>query len=120
MVDAFKPIRDLCTPAFVYVVLSIAGLVLMIYQNMGNTSRYCVGNVHCSVPNTGGMFIFEIIWIVFWTWILNLICKSGYTSVAWFLVLLPFVVFLIFVIIFADMVLSNKISVVEPSRIELV
>jgi uncharacterized membrane protein len=31
--------------------------------------------------------------ILFWTWVLNLMCKDGHSEVAWFLVLLPFVIF---------------------------
>ena len=33
---------------------------------------------------------------MFWTWILNLMCKDGHKNIAWFLVLLPFI--MIFVI----------------------
>jgi len=37
------------------------------------------------------IFIIKVVYILFWTWILNLMCKDGYTNIAWFLVLLPFV-----------------------------
>ena len=30
------------------------------------------------------------VYIIFWTFILNAICKAGYKSISWFLVLLPF------------------------------
>jgi TRAP-type C4-dicarboxylate transport system permease small subunit len=33
---------------------------------------------------------FSLMYIVFWTWLLNVLCNSGYTVVSWILVLLPF------------------------------
>jgi hypothetical protein len=39
----------------------------------------------------------KVVYIMFWTWVLNLMCKDGHTGIAWFLVLLPFV--LLFVIL---------------------
>jgi hypothetical protein len=37
------------------------------------------------------VFVVKVIGILFWTWILNLMCKDGHKEIAWFLVLLPFV-----------------------------
>jgi len=37
----------------------------------------------------------KVLYILFWTWVLNLMCKGGYKNVAWFLVLLPFVLFFV-------------------------
>jgi len=41
------------------------------------------------------VFIAKILYIGFWTFVLNYICKAGYKSVSWFLVLLPFLGFFI-------------------------
>ena len=40
------------------------------------------------------MFIFNILYVVLWTYILNLLCSTGKfgTGVSWFLILLPFLV----------------------------
>jgi hypothetical protein len=43
------------------------------------------------------VFIIKLIYILFWTWVLNLICKDGHTNISWLLVLLPFI--LLFVMI---------------------
>ena len=32
-------------------------------------------------------------WFLFWTWVLNVLCTKGYTTVAWILVAIPFLVF---------------------------
>jgi len=89
-------LRDLCTPAYAYLVVSIIAVLLMAMQNVGNTNLYCLGSYSCPVSNTGIIFIIKVIYILFWTWILNLMCRSGATSVAWFLVLLPFVLLFVF------------------------
>jgi hypothetical protein len=37
------------------------------------------------------LFVVKLIYILFWTWILNLICKDGHSGISWLLVLVPFV-----------------------------
>jgi hypothetical protein len=86
-----RNINQLCTPSFVYFILSVVGIIITIFQNMGHTNIYCLGSLTCNVPSTIMIFIIKVVYILFWTWILNLMCKDGYTNIAWFLVLLPFV-----------------------------
>jgi hypothetical protein len=90
-------LRNLCTPSYVYLVISTIALVVMLFQNIGNVNLYCLGSYTCDVTSTTLIFLIKILYILFWTWILNLICRAGYTSISWFLVLLPFI--LMFVII---------------------
>lgn len=82
-------VRALCTPSYLYLVLSLISLTLIFIQNIGNTNTYCVGNYGCEV-NTASVFAGKILYIAFWTFVLNRICKAGYTSVSWFLLFLPF------------------------------
>lgn len=90
-------IRKLCTPSYVYLVISSIAIIIMFLQNYGNTKTYCLGSYSCEVSNTFLIFGIKIIYVVFWTWILNLICKSGATPIAWFLLLLPFILFFILI-----------------------
>ena len=90
-------IKELCSPAAIYFVISIIALVMVLFQNLGNQNSYTVGSFSCRVPSTILVFIVKLIYILFWTWILNLICKDGHTGVSWLLVLLPFI--LLFVMI---------------------
>lgn len=92
-----KKLKDLCTPALIYFVISIISLVLLFLQNIHNVNSYHVGNFSCRVPNTMLVFFFKLMYILFWTWILNLICKDGHTGISWLLVLFPFI--LLFVIL---------------------
>jgi hypothetical protein len=86
-----KTLKELCKPALVYFVISIFSLVVVLFQNLGDNNRYNVGAYSCPVQNTAVVFIVKLIYICFWTYILNLICKDGHTSLSWLLVLFPFV-----------------------------
>lgn len=89
--------RNLCTPAMFYLVISIFAWIVIFLQNAGNTSKYCVGSFSCNVPSTILIMFLKLIYILFWTWVLNLICKNGHKYISWFLVLLPFILFFIFI-----------------------
>jgi hypothetical protein len=89
MAEFPKTLKELCTPAMLYFVISIIGLLIVLMQNLGNTNSYHVGSFSCRVPNTAVVFIVKLIYVLFWTYILNLICKDGHTSLSWLLVLLP-------------------------------
>lgn len=84
-------IQSLCTPAFIFFIISVLSLFIMLFDNFENTNHYCFGNVSCNVANTSTIFIVEIIFIVFWTWFLNVICSRGYVNVAWFILLFPYI-----------------------------
>jgi hypothetical protein len=87
-----KKIGELCSPAFIYLVLSVITLLIIFLQNLGiNNNVYTLGSYKTNVVNKTLIFIVKIIYILFWTWILNLICKDGHKEIAWFLVALPFV-----------------------------
>jgi hypothetical protein len=92
-----KSLKELCTPAVIYFVISMVSLVMILLQNLGNSNSYNVGSFSCRVPNTAMVFIVKLIYVLFWTYVLNLICKDGHTGLSWLLVLLPWI--LLFVII---------------------
>jgi hypothetical protein len=79
---------------------------MSIFQNIGNDDRYCLGSFACQVPSTIAVFIVKIVYVLFWTWILNMMCNDGHVNIAWFLVLLPFV--LLFMILYLVMVNQKK------------
>ena len=68
----------LCLPSKIYFVLSIVGILssLIAPSIFGNVSLF--------------MQLIHFIYVVFWTWVLNLICKAGYKWLSWVLVLAPF------------------------------
>lgn len=91
-----RTLRELCTPAALYFVISMLALLLVMYQNLGHVDSYHVGNFSCRVPNTMLIFAVKLVYIVFWTYVLNIICKDGHVGISWVLVLLPWL--LLFVI----------------------
>jgi len=91
-----KRLNELCTPAFLYFVFSIMGIIMVIIQNIGNSRTYSLGFFTTHVTSTTMVFMVKILFILFWTWVLNLICKDGHSGIAWLLVLFPFI--LLFVI----------------------
>jgi len=101
-----KQLSKLCTPSSIYFVISAIGLAIAAIQNLGNNDMYCLGSFSCNVPSTITVFIMKIVYVLFWTWILNLICQDGYTNIAWLLILFPFI--LLFVILGLVMINQKK------------
>jgi hypothetical protein len=81
----------ICAPAWFYFIVSSIALLLVIFQNIGNSNMLSVGSFNSRVPHTGLIIIFKILAILFWTWIIDLICKAGYKWVSWIIVLFPFI-----------------------------
>jgi len=90
-------LNKLCTPALFYFILSVVAIAIMAFQNIGNNGIYCVGSYSCNTGSVVAIFMLKIVYVLFWTWLLNIICKSGYETLSWFLVLLPFI--LLFILI---------------------
>ena len=94
-------LRNLCTPAVIYLAISMLLLGVMYIQNRNNINVYCLGAYECDVTNVTAIFLVKFVYILFWTWILNLICKSGSPSIAWLLLLLPIILsFLLVALLF--------------------
>ena len=67
-------IKRLCTPASIYFWISVISIVI---SYLGN---YQLVNS-----------LVSLLFVLFWTWCLNMLCSKGYKSVSWFLVLLPLI-----------------------------
>mgnify|MGYP004242748003 CR=1 FL=1 len=39
------------------------------------------------------VFIMKVLYVAFWTYVLNFMCTSGFKTMAWFFVIIPFIVF---------------------------
>ena len=89
--------KQLCAPAAFYFIFSIIGLVLMMLQYIGNHNKYHLGSYSCNVSSTPIIFLLKLIYVLFWTWVLNLICKDGHSGISWLLVLFPII--LLFVLL---------------------
>jgi hypothetical protein len=92
-------LKKLCTPSYVYLVISTIFLIVASVQNYGNVNTYCLGDYSCEVTSTTVIFLIKVLYILFCTWILNLMCNAGATGIAWFLVLLPFILMFIILVL---------------------
>ena len=90
----------LCDPAFYYLLISFVIIIVIAFQNYGQGFNYCVGTQSCASSNVVGLFIVKILYILVWTWILNLLCKNGYEPMSWVLVFIPIVLMFIFIALY--------------------
>ena len=90
---------DLCDPAFYYLLISLIIIIWVGLQNIGQGHYYCVGTQVCPNTNVYALFITKILYVLVWTWILNLLCKNGFEVISWVLVLIPIVLMLLFMAI---------------------
>ena len=100
-----ESIRKLCSPAYVYLVISVVSIVLMMIQNAGSSNTYCVGMFECEAKNIPLIFVMKFLYVAFWTFVLDSICKAGHKRIAWFILLLPIIMF--FTIIGLGMVMAG-------------
>ncbi len=86
--------QQVCLPARVYFWISFIGIAMIALQNLGlgaSASQYHVGHFSCKVPHTGLILLIQSIYVLFWTYVLHLICKDGHVQLSWLLVLLPWI-----------------------------
>lgn len=83
--NSFMQLKKLCTPALVYFMLSITSMLLLVIFTLTNkklrSKRLMIMNV----------LLIHFVTVLFWSFILNLICKYVDIRVSWFLVLFPYV-----------------------------
>lgn len=94
---AVAGLKNLCTPASIYLGISLIAIFIMGIQNYisGSANVYCLGSYSCVVSSTVLVFMIKLIYVLFWTWILNLICRAGAPGLSWLLVLFPFILFFV-------------------------
>lgn len=93
--------NKLCSPAQFHVILSVISILLIFIQNTRNTRKYCVGMYECNLAYSNAIvFMMKVIYMIVWAIILDSLCKNGYKSLAWWIVLLPFISMFILIGIF--------------------
>ena len=99
-------IKKMCTPAIIYLLLSVFSLLVLVFSNLGNRTTLCVGEYECPVDNVFVIFVVKALYIAFVTIVLDSLCKNGWGSLSWFLVFLPIILF--FVILGLFMIYKNN------------
>jgi multisubunit Na+/H+ antiporter MnhB subunit len=106
-------IYNLCTPAKLYFIISLVLFILSFYYDVtrNDKDKICLGKVNCKVQNKPAMFIMNIVFIILWTILLNILCMYGWSKLSWFLFLFPYTLILILLLSITGLVLyisSNK------------
>tara|TARA_B100001094_G_scaffold332489_1_gene404798 strand:- start:4278 stop:4595 length:318 start_codon:yes stop_codon:yes gene_type:complete len=87
-----KTFNRLCTPAQLYLAISLIAIISMLIQNCQDNSVYKIGDMVVKTPcHNFAFFAVKLLYVVLWTWLLNVLCKKGFTSISWLLVLLPII-----------------------------
>ena len=70
-----KDFSKLCTPAKIYFAIAVIAMIISLFNG-------------ASIM----MELWKIVFAFIWTFVLGWLCKKGYTSISWFLVLLPYII----------------------------
>ena len=93
-----KSLRSLCTPALIYLAMSVVSFLILLFQNLRDPNSYQIGIYKVPTQQHNSIFfLMKALYIMGWTWLLNHLCKGGYSGVSWFLILFPYIA--LFVII---------------------
>ena len=96
--NSLKLFNSLCTPAQLYLGMSVLAVLTQCYQNVGNPNMFACGLMKASTPINNIFYIaFEVLYVLGWTYLLNILCKKGYKQLSWLLVLLPFIAMFILI-----------------------
>ena len=99
--NALKLFNSLCTPAQLYLGISVLAVLSQCYQNIGNPNVFACGLMKAGTPiNNVFYIIFEVLYVLGWTYLLNILCKKGYKQLSWLLVLLPLIAMFVLIGLF--------------------
>ena len=112
-----KTFADYCTPAKVYLGISLVAVIIVIIQNLlnSNDNELCIGVHKCTMSHKVVVLIFKIIYMLFWAWLLNFLCKKGLTKLAWFILVIPFL--LIAVLLGGMIIAVNNNNAVDSKHV---
>jgi hypothetical protein len=69
-----KDFSKLCTPAKIYFALAVLGSILALFSGVKIVAVFV-----------------KLVFALIWTYILGWLCKKGFKTLSWFLVLLPYI-----------------------------
>lgn len=93
-----KIFKNLCAPAQIYLALSILTTLTMCFQNIGNPNIYACGLLKTRTPIHNMVYIaLQFIYVIIWTYLLNMLCKKGFKTMSWILLLIPYIIMFILI-----------------------
>lgn len=82
--------KKICTPAQLYFILGLIGILASLQMKF---------NLNLTILN--------VLTLLLWTFLLNMFCNWGWSSLSWFLVLFPYVLLLLLIFV-TPLFLKNK------------
>jgi hypothetical protein len=73
-----KSFAKLCTPAKIYFGIAVIATIIALFSGMSLMYAF-----------------WKMLFAFIWTFILGWLCEKGFTSISWFLVLLPYIIILL-------------------------
>ena len=107
-------INNVCTPAKLYFIISLILLVISFYYDVtrNEKDKICLGKLSCKLESKTIFYVLNILFILLWAFILNLLCSFGWSKLSWFLFLFPYIILGIMFLMIAGLVIfvarSNK------------
>lgn len=97
---------NLCTPSKIYLVVGIILLSISLYYDItkNDTDKICLGSVKCKIKNKPSYYLLNVFFIILWSWILNLLCRYGWTTLSWFLLLFPYILMVVVFLVILKLV----------------
>ena len=103
---------SLCNPAKFYFIISTIFFVLLLLQNLGQGSQFNLGVHSVNFHQTPMILIGNLLYLLAWTWLLNIICKHLHPIISWVLVFFPLIIsFFILVVVFATVMAAATASI---------
>jgi hypothetical protein len=87
-------ISNFCTPAKLYFILSLILLAISLYYDItrNDKDKICLGKLSCKLENKPVFYILNVLFILLWAFVLNLLCRFGWSRLSWFLFLFPYII----------------------------
>lgn len=73
-----KDFSKLCTPAKIYFAIAVIAAVVGLFSGISVMAIFM-----------------KLVFAFIWTYVLGWLCNKGYTSISWFLVLLPYIIIIL-------------------------
>ena len=81
---------ELCTPAHVFLVVSLLFFFFLSYNDYYNVNASCMASYQCTSQKKPVYYYLLVLVLIFiWTWVLNFQCQLGFSLIVWAEIIIP-------------------------------
>ena len=87
-------LSNVCTPAKLYFIISLILLAVSLYYDLtrNEKDKICLGKLSCKVESKPVFYVLNILFILLWAFVLQMLCHFGWSKLSWFLFLFPYII----------------------------